>query len=343
MSDDNKIDEFWQFVIECLEAIKITTIDNYSENSINRKYNVFNCIEDNTISKYMGLGRSFDSKLGNEIQKIAMKLARVKYNDINVPNIILINTKDFKKNRKFLLELYVIKDNFQQRVYYNLEPNVFSEYYDSNKIASQKSIVFTLPKSDSNDILEHLNKIKVTQKEPKFSKYKKILVDLLYIEDIDDTTKTKITTFELKSGGNLDTKNSTANVKEVQLLKDIFKFFPFNDSFFATTYNNAGEGSPSGSVFAELLKNNLESKVGVDFWNMVLPEELDYESFIKNYKQKFIESGIEEEYKNLDTVPNEVNLKKDSKEKKISKIELKKKVVEKKLTPKKSKNDNGEG
>lgn len=342
MSDDNKIDEFWQFVIECLEAIKITTIDNYSENSINRKYNVFNCIEDNTISKYMGLGRSFDSKLGNEIQKIAMKLARVKYNDINVPNIILINTKDFKKNRKFLLELYVIKDNFQQRVYYNLEPNVFSEYYDSNKIASQKSIVFTLPKSDSNDILEHLNKIKVTQKEPKFSKYKKILVDLLYIEDIDDTTKTKITTFELKSGGNLDTKNSTANVKEVQLLKDIFKFFPFNDSFFATTYNNAGEGSPSGSVFAELLKNNLESKVGVDFWNMVLPEELDYESFIKNYKQKFIESGIEEEYKNLDTVPNEVNLKKDSKEKKISKIELKKKVVEKKLTPKKSKNDNGE-
>ena len=342
MSDDNKIDEFWQFVIECLEAIKITTIDNYSENSINRKYNVFNCIEDNTISKYMGLGRSFDSKLGNEIQKIAMKLARVKYNDINVPNIILINTKDFKKNRKFLLELYVIKDNFQQRVYYNLEPNVFSEYYDSNKIASQKSIVFTLPKSDSNDSLEHVNKIKITQKEPKFSKYKKILVDLLYIEDIDDTTKTKITTFELKSGGNLDTKNSTANVKEVQLLKDIFKFFPFNDSFFATTYNNAGEGSPSGSVFAELLKNNLESKVGVDFWNMVLPEELDYESFIKNYKQKFIESGIEEEYKNLDTVPNEVNLKKDSKEKKISKIELKKKVVEKKLTPKKSKNDNGE-
>lgn len=342
MSDDNKIDEFWQFVIECLEDIKITTIDNYSENSINRKYNVFNCIEDNTISKYMGLGRSFDSKLGNEIQKIAMKLARVKYNDINVPNIILINTKDFKKNRKFLLELYVIKDNFQQRVYYNLEPNVFSEYYDSNKIASQKSIVFTLPKSDSNDILEHLNKIKVTQKEPKFSKYKKILVDLLYIEDIDDTTKTKITTFELKSGGNLDTKNSTANVKEVQLLKDIFKFFPFNDSFFATTYNNAGEGSPSGSVFAELLKNNLESKVGVDFWNMVLPEELDYESFIKNYKQKFIESGIEEEYKNLDTVPNEVNLKKDSKKKKISKIELKKKVVKRKPTPKKSQNNNGE-
>ena len=273
MSDNSKkIDEFWQFVIDCLKDIKKTTVENYSENSINRKYNVFNCIKDNTISKYMGLGRSFDSKLGNEIQKIAMKLARVKYNDINVPNIILINTKDYKINRKFLLELYVIKDNFQQRVYYNLEPTDFSEYYDHNKIINQKSIVFTLPKSDTDDVLELLDKIKVTQKEEKISKYKKILVDLLYIEDIDDTTRTRITTFELKSGGNLDTKNSNANVKEVKLLKDIFKFFPYNDSFFATTYNNAGDGSPTGSIFTDLVKNNLESKVGIHFWNMILPE-----------------------------------------------------------------------
>lgn len=301
MSDNSKkIDEFWRFVIDCLKDIKKTTVDNYSENSINRKYNVFNCIKDNTISKYMGLGRSFDSKLGNEIQKIAMKLARVKYNDINVPNIILINTKDYKINRKFLLELYVIKDNFQQRVYYNLEPTDFSEYYDHNKIINQKSIVFTLPKSDTDDVLELLDKIKVTQKEEKISKYKKILVDLLYIEDIDDTTRTRITTFELKSGGNLDTKNSNANVKEVKLLKDIFKFFPYNDSFFATTYNNAGDGSPTGSIFTDLVKNNLESKVGIHFWNMILPEELSYDSFIEQYKQKFIESRIEEKYKRLD-------------------------------------------
>ncbi|HFI0578948.1 TPA: hypothetical protein ACGO05_001381, partial [Streptococcus suis] len=170
------------------------------------------------------------------------------------------------------------------------------------KIVNQKSIVFTLPKSDTNDVLKHLNKIKVTQQEPRISKYKNILVDLLYIEDIDDTTKTRITTFELKSGGNLDTKNSSANVKEVQLLKDIFKFFPSNDSFFATTYNNAGEGSPSGSVFAELERNNLEPKVGVDFWNMILPEELSYESFIEQYKQKFIESRIEAKFKRLDVM-----------------------------------------
>ncbi|HFI0599931.1 TPA: hypothetical protein ACGO28_001331 [Streptococcus suis] len=302
MSDNKALDDFWEFVLKCLKDIKKTTIKNYKNNSINRKYNVFNCIEDSTISKYMGLGRSFDSKLGNEIQKIAMRLARVKYNDINVPNIILINTENGETDRSFSLNLYVIKDNFQQRVYYNIKPIDFSQYYDHNKIVNQKSIVFTLPKSDTNDVLKHLNKIKVTQQEPRISKYKNILVDLLYIEDIDDTTKTRITTFELKSGGNLDTKNSSANVKEVQLLKDIFKFFPSNDSFFATTYNNAGEGSPSGSVFAELERNNLEPKVGVDFWNMILPEELSYESFIEQYKQKFIESRIEAKFKRLDVM-----------------------------------------
>lgn len=297
INDEKKLEEFWEFVLERLKDVKTTTIKNYEKNWKNRRNNIFNCIEDSTIDKYMGLGRSFDSKLGTEIQKIAMKLARVKYEDINVPNIILINTIDEEKNRKFLLNLYVIKDNFQQKVYYNIEPDDFFEHYDRNKIASEKSITFTLPKSDTNVVLEHLNKIKITQKESKISKYKNILVDLLYIEDINDTTKTKITTFELKSGGNLDTKNSSANLKEVQFLKDIFKFSPFNDSFFATAYNNAGEGVPSGNIFTKLTEKNLEYKVGEDFWNTLLPNDLTYESFIERYKQKFIESRIESKYK----------------------------------------------
>ena len=292
MTDNNKIDEFWQFVTDCLEDIKKTTIDNYSENSVNRKYNVFNCINDQTIRRYMGLGRSFDSKLGNEIQKIAMELARVKYGDINVPNIILINTEDENDNRKFILNLYTIKDNFQQRVFYNIKPDDFN----NDNIELSKSIEFTLPKSSRKATLTKLNKYKITDTKKNIKK----LVDLLYIEDIDDTTKTKLTTFELKSGGNLDTKNSKANVDEVKLLKDIFKFFPQNDSFFATAYNNAGEGVPSGSVFTKLKKEKLEYKVGKDFWNMILPEELSYDSFIEQYEQKFIESRIEEKYKRLD-------------------------------------------
>lgn len=299
MSDNKALDDFWEFVLKRLEDVKKTATDTYKDNSNNRKYNIFNCLEDKTIRKYMGLGRSFDSKLGIEIQNIAMKLARVKYGDINVPNIILINTEDENDNRKFKLNLYTIKDNFQQRVFYNIKPNDFLRDFNNDNIELSESIDFTLSKRSRKASLTKLNKYKITDKKKDLNKNKKILVDLLYIEDIDDATKTKITTFELKSGGNLDTKNSISNVNEVKLLKDIFKFFPQNDSFFATAYNNAGKGVPSGDVFTKLKAKKLEYKVGEDFWNMLLPEGLKYESFIENYKQKFIESRIESKFKRL--------------------------------------------
>ena len=337
-----KLEEFWDFVLTRLQIIKDETIKNYSKNSQNRKHNVFNCINDHTIRSYMGLGRSFDSKLGNEIQKIAMRIARVRYNDINVPNIILINSKDENDKRKFLLNLYVIKDNFQQRVFYNIDPDNFITDEDNIQIEIEKSIEFILPKKSLKANLNQLNQYKITEKKKKLKDNKNLLVDLLYIEDIDNSLKTKITTFEIKSGGNLDTKNAKANVDEVKFLKDFFRFFPYNDSFFATTYHNAGEGNPSGSVFPELEKNNLIAKVAIDFWNMLLPKELGYESFIENYKQKFIESGIEEEYKKLGTNPDDNNLEKEPEKKENSKTEPKKKVVKKKPTPKESKIDNGE-
>lgn len=315
MTDNKTLDEFWEFVLKCLEDVKKTTKKNYEKNSNNRKYNVFNCIEDNTIRKYMGLGRSFDSKLGTEIQKIAMKLARVKYEDINVPNIILINTVDEGENRKFLLNLYVIKDSFQQRVFYNINSDDFIEDYEDKIILPHKSIEFTLPKNSLKADLEQLNNYKITNRNKNINKNNNLLVDLLYIEEIeniDNTTTTKITTFELKLGGNLDTKNSSANVNEIMLLKDIFKFFPSNEAYFATLYKNTGGEVPSGTVFTKLDEANLNYKVGEEFWNMVLPDELDYQSFIEQYKQKFIESEIEAEYLTLDSTSNQEDSNVDS-------------------------------
>ncbi|HEL2596128.1 TPA: hypothetical protein TZ824_000683 [Streptococcus suis] len=91
-----------------------------------------------------------------------MKLARVRYNDINVPNIILINTEDENVNRKFILNLYIIKDNFQQRVFYNIKPSDFLKYFNNDNIEPGKSIEFTLPKKSPKANLELLNKYKIT-------------------------------------------------------------------------------------------------------------------------------------------------------------------------------------
>lgn len=316
--DEQKLEEFWKFVLERLKHLKTKTIKSYKTKWKKRRNNIFNCIEDITIEKYMGLGRSFDSRLGNELQKIAMKLARVKYDDINVPNIIFINSKDENDKRKFLLNLYVIKDNFQQRVFYNIEPDDFITDDIEQQIEIKKSIEFTLPKKSSKASLKQLNKYKITHKKEKLKDNKNLLVDLLYIEDIDNPLKTKITTFEIKSGGNLDTKNAKANVDEVKLLKDFFKFFPSNRAYFATAYNNNGKGKPSGDVFVKLKDNKLKAKVGKEFWKMVLPKSLKYKTFIKEYKQKFIESGIEDEFKKLDLSPTKTKKKQTSKEKAVS-------------------------
>ncbi|CYU81116.1 hypothetical protein EI999_06940 [Streptococcus suis] len=275
----------------------------------------------------MGLGRSFDSRLGNEIQKIAMKLARVRYNDINVPNIILINTEDENVNRKFILNLYIIKDNFQQRVFYNIKPSDFLKYFNNDNIEPGKSIEFTLPKKSPKANLELLNKYKITDINKDLNKNINKLVDLLYIEDIDNSLKTKITAFEIKSGGNLDTKNSKANVDEIKLLKDFFKFFPSNRAYFATAYNNNGKGKPSGDVFVKLKDNKLKAKVGKEFWKMVLPKSLNYKTFIKEYKQRFIESGIEDEFKKLDLSSTKTKKKQTSKKKAVSKETVKKKAI----------------
>lgn len=311
--EEIKLEEFWKFVLERLEQLKTKTIEGYKTNWKKRRNNIFNCIEDITFEKYMGLGRSFDSRLGNEIQKIAMKLARVRYNDINVPNIILINSKDENDKRKFLLNLYVIKDNFQQRVFYNINPDNFITDEDNVEIEIEESIEFTLPKKSSKASLNQLDQYKIIDKKKKLKDNKNLLVDLLYIEDIDNPLKTKITTFEIKSGGNLDTKNAKANVDEVKLLKDFFKFFPSYRAYFATAYNNNGNGKPSGDVFVKLKKDKLKAKVGKEFWKMVLPKSLNYKTFIKEYKQKFIESGIEEEFKKLDLSSTKTEKKQTSK------------------------------
>ena len=49
MSDNKALDDFWEFVLKRLEDVKKTATDTYKDNSNNRKYNIFNCLEDKTI------------------------------------------------------------------------------------------------------------------------------------------------------------------------------------------------------------------------------------------------------------------------------------------------------
>jgi hypothetical protein len=93
--------------------------------------------------------------------------------------------------------------------------------------------------------------------------------------------------YEIKVGGNLDTKNKGENMNEVIRLEKVFSMFGNNKSKFAACYNNRGEGnSPDGIIFGML---DAEHKaIGRLFWEKILPlDEMIYDEFIVMYSEAF--------------------------------------------------------
>lgn len=87
----NKLNLLEKYITKELQGLRENVISNFSENIENRKLNPFLCIDDKEIVKYMALGRSLDSQLGNRIQHIILYCTRLKYGMENAPNIISIN------------------------------------------------------------------------------------------------------------------------------------------------------------------------------------------------------------------------------------------------------------
>ena len=79
------------FMLTELKAMSENVCSNYEENMRNREKNPFLPLTDKDIKKYMALGRSVDSQLGNRIQRIIFFLSRQKYGVLGVPNITVLN------------------------------------------------------------------------------------------------------------------------------------------------------------------------------------------------------------------------------------------------------------
>lgn len=236
-------------------------LGNHIKNQRNRSNNPFNCFEDPYIKNYMGMGRSFDSQLGNRLQNIAFKLCCLDESKI-APNHFVFNICD---DRLYVSTIY---DN-KCKQFISITDNEYEMEY-----------VFHVPiTEDQKEYLLSLNSL-----------YKAkngvigIPVDLIYFDKSDEC----FYAFELKAGGNLDTKNADANFNEVIRLMRILEPFEDSMSYFATCYNNMGEcANPQGSIFEKL--NEEQLLIGSKFWNKVLPSEIFYIRFIEIYQYIFRE------------------------------------------------------
>ena len=61
-----------------LNGLALNVVANFQGNMANRENNPFLIFNDTNIKKYMALGRSVDSQLGNRLQRIIFFIARMR-------------------------------------------------------------------------------------------------------------------------------------------------------------------------------------------------------------------------------------------------------------------------
>ncbi|WP_295068748.1 TdeIII family type II restriction endonuclease [Ruminococcus sp.] len=271
---------------EMAENIKNKKDDNFQK----RKNNPFNCFN-SEFSDNMGIGRSVDSQLGNRLQRIALFLSRLRFGVINVPNNIYLNINRY--SGQIHVKTFSIFKDYKpvQNIYYCfdiglLDQSNFIGPRTTQKIKDSGVAVRDCVFLCDEDVLNNVYKVFIERDENR----RGIPVDLTFFlrtyDNIDNYS------FELKAGGNLDTKNAQANVREVNSLKDLFSFTNYNEAYFATCYDSIGNGEPDGSILGELEREKI--LIGRKFWERILPQDITYERFVDIYRTAFYDVGVEE-------------------------------------------------
>ena len=278
-----------------LKAMSDSICNNYEKNMGNREKNPFLPLVNKNIKKYMALGRSIDSQLGNRIQRIIFFLSRQKFGVLGVPNITVLNYDE--RTARVSVTLYSVPIDVEEK-WQNKNFNPFAQYVYIDSNLSDKEAKRKLKlKSICNKLATTNIEMDVNSPAAKSEllkwKRKNYPVDLLTLSLKEEGTSEKtiidgLFVYEIKMGGNLDTKNAPSNADEVLKNKNMFSFVANSHSYFATCY---GECSTSVKNAMELRKCELLTPD--DFWTKVLPVDITFKDFIDKYKVAFKKSKIE--------------------------------------------------
>ena len=282
-----------------LSGLAQNVVANYQENMTSRENNPFLIFSDADAKKYMALGRSVDSQLGNRLQRIIFFVARMRYGTEHVPNIVEINITD-RTAKNIECVLYSVSCDLALE-HQNKGFNPYRQYVYINRHSTEKQIKSALKIKANASGLSKLsfvfNSISDEAMTLLLDKSGKSLpVDLLFF-DCPITALDQANAFEIKMGGNLDTKNAESNAKEVKRLSDLFSFLTNHSAYFATCY---GECSAAvRSDLEEILGGNTICNNRA-FWNKIIPSsEFTYDNFIDVYAEAFRATNLENLLKGL--------------------------------------------
>lgn len=256
-----------------------TIEDDFAVNYNKKKYNFLLSQLDELVTATMVFVSSFESKSGFAIERVAERVARIRYGNENVPSIINPNGIEHNINPdsvdgQIIITNINLEDGALKGAISQFRASNVARGRGKNRVESgvtQDSIKTLLPIGQNH------------------------LTNNVYIKPVDlaffDGENWNL--LELKAGGDLDSSNAPSNIEK---LLSIYVGVNVENVklYFATLYNKDGEGNTwTGAVKKHMAYPEM-FLIGKNLWNKILPQEISYERFTELYKIALEEIDLNE-------------------------------------------------
>ena len=240
-------------------------------NFLKKRHNFLLNQLDKMMIAHMVFVSSFESKSGNAIQACAKRIARLRFGEENVPQIV--NPKGLALPNGFCNpkgeQVVITNVNIESAALHG-EINEFREEHKGRGRGKSR-----IESSVTQESIKQLLTIG--------GKY---IEDRIYIKPVDlcfrDGEEWNI--MEIKAGGALDSSNAPSNAEKLLLLYTALQEKNCR-CYFATLYNKDGEGYHWNSGVKAHLSYPEMFLIGRQFWERILPQEISFRNFVKIYKQ----------------------------------------------------------
>jgi len=256
----------------------IKTIEgDFKKNFKKKSFNFLLSQMDWQIIAHMVFVSSFESKSGFAIENCARRIAKIRYGEENVPNIVNPRNLDYEGKINF--------NGIGQIVVTDVETNNSNlageiAQFRANNMSKGRNTTSTLNHNKMNEYLLPLSK-KYKNNESLYTKP----VDLAFYNGEEWII------CEIKAGGDLDSSNAPSNVEK--LLKIYVDMGISNcKAYFATIYHKDGEGNTWRGIVKKHLEYPSMFLIGKNFWSRVLPDEVSFDKFLELYKSALEEIDL---------------------------------------------------
>lgn len=261
-----------------------TIEDDFVVNYNKKRYNFLLSQLDELVTATMVFVSSFESKSGFAIERVAERVARVRYGEENVPSIINPRGLEHDIQAEVVDGQIIVTDIDLDHG--SLKGEIAK--FRASNVASGRG----KNRKESGVTQESIKELIPIGQEYKIDKIKIKPVDLAFFDGENWNI------LELKAGGDLDSSNAPSNIEK---LLSIYAGVNVENAkvYFATLYNKDGEGNTwTGAVKKHMAYPEM-FLIGKDLWNKILPREISYERFTELYKIALEEIDLNERIKSM--------------------------------------------